>query len=55
LKNRPKLSEKIKALEQSKKETSSLKGNITKIKNKHKESEKIIARIWDAIIDQGFL
>ena len=55
LKNPPKLSEKIKALEQSKKETSSLKGNITKIKNKHKESEKIIARIWDAIIDQGFL
>ena len=41
------MSEKIKALEQSKKETSSLKGNITKIKNKNKESEEIIERIWD--------
>ena len=46
-KNPPKLSDQISALEQSKKEISSLKGNITKIKNKNKESEKIIERIWD--------
>ena len=50
-----KLSEKVKELEQSKKETSSLKGNITKIKNKNKESEEIIERIRDKINSQGFV
>ena len=50
-----KLVDKTKALEQSKKETASFKGNITKIKNKNKESEEIIQRIWDQIKNEGFI
>ena len=55
-----KLSDKIKAHEQTKKEAAALKGNITKIKKKNKESEEIIERIWDQIkdeltSDEGFL
>jgi len=50
-----KLTEKVKELEQSKKETSSLKGNLTKIKNKNKESDEIIERIRDKINCQGFV
>ena len=50
-----KLTEKIKELEQSKKETSSLKGNLTKIKNKNKESEEIIERIRNRINDHGLV
>ena len=48
-----KLSDKTKALEQSKKETASLKGNITKMKNKNKESQEIIEQIWDQMKDEG--
>ena len=55
LKNPRKLSDKTKALEQSKKETASLKGNITKIKNKNKETEELIERIWDQIKDEGLI
>ena len=55
-----KLSDKEKELEQSKKSAAALKGNITKIKKKNKESEEIIERIWDQIqdeltSDEGFL
>ena len=48
-----KLTDKIKELEQSKKETASLKGNLTKMKNKNKESDEIIERIRNKINDHG--